>query len=60
MPAPVVWGRPGINDMKRKPPHDRREIARNVRGRAIDCGHFLPADAPEAVRRDLRRFRARV
>jgi haloacetate dehalogenase len=39
---------------------DWREVARNVRGRALDCGHFLPEERPHEVLRELRRFLARV
>ena len=38
---------------------DWREVARDVRGRALDCGHFLPEGKPEEVLRELRRFLAR-
>ena len=37
---------------------DWREVARDVRGRALDCGHFLPEEKPEEVLRELRRFLA--
>jgi len=37
-----------------------REVARDVRGRALDCGHFLPEEKPREVLRELRRFLARV
>ena len=36
-----------------------REVARDVRGRALDCGHFLPEEKPAEVLRELRRFLAR-
>jgi len=39
---------------------DWREVARDVRGRALDCGHFLPEEKPAEVLRELRRFLARV
>jgi haloacetate dehalogenase len=39
---------------------DWRAVARNVRGRAFDCGHFLPEERPREVLRELRRFLARV
>ena len=35
-----------------------REVAKDVRGRALDCGHFLPEEKPEEVLRELRRFLA--
>jgi haloacetate dehalogenase len=38
---------------------DWREVARDVRGRALDCGHFLPEEKPDEVLRELRRFLAR-
>jgi haloacetate dehalogenase len=33
-----------------------RERAHDVRGRALDCGHFLPEERPEAVVDELRAF----
>ncbi len=36
-----------------------REVARDVRGRAFDCGHFLPEEKPAEVLRELRGFLAR-
>jgi haloacetate dehalogenase len=38
---------------------DWREVAKDVRGRALDCGHFLPEEKPAEVLRELRRFLAR-
>ncbi len=35
---------------------DWRAVARHVRGRALDCGHFLPEEKPQEVLRELRRF----
>ncbi|HTQ77137.1 MAG TPA: alpha/beta hydrolase [Burkholderiales bacterium] len=37
---------------------DWRAVARDVRGRALDCGHFLPEERPAEVLRELRRFLA--
>jgi haloacetate dehalogenase len=33
-----------------------RERARDVRGRALDCGHFLAEEAPEATLDAMRDF----
>jgi haloacetate dehalogenase len=38
---------------------DWREVAVDVRGRALDCGHFLPEEKPREVLAELRRFLAR-
>jgi haloacetate dehalogenase len=38
---------------------DWREVAKDVRGRELDCGHFLPEEKPHEVLRELRRFLAR-
>ena len=43
-----------------KPLRDWREVARDVRGRVLECGRFLPEVAPKTVLRDLRRFLDRV
>jgi len=34
----------------------RRAWADDVRGRALDCGHFLPEEAPAETLSELRRF----
>ena len=60
MPVLVLWGKKGVIEMMFKPLSDWREVAKDVRGRSLDCGHFLPEEAPEAVLRELRRFLARV
>jgi haloacetate dehalogenase len=36
-----------------------RAVAKDVRGRELDCGHFLPEERPAEVLRELRRFLAR-
>jgi haloacetate dehalogenase len=38
---------------------DWREVARDVRGRALDCGHFLPEERPRETLAEIRRFLAR-
>jgi haloacetate dehalogenase len=60
MPVMVLWGKKGVIEVMFKPLADWREVAADVRGRALDCGHFLPEEKPEDVLRDLRRFLAGV
>jgi haloacetate dehalogenase len=41
------------------PLRDWREVATDVRGKALDCGHFLPEEKPREVLAELRRFLGR-
>ena len=58
MPVLVLWGRKGVIEAMFDPLRDWREVASDVRGRALDCGHFLPEERPADVLRELRRFLA--
>ncbi len=60
MPVLVLWGKKGVIEAMFRPLSDWREVARDVRGRALDCGHFLPEERPAEVLRELRRFLAGV
>jgi haloacetate dehalogenase len=59
MPVLVLWGKQGVIERMFKPLSDWREVAKDVRGRALDCGHFLPEEKPDDVLRELRSFLAR-
>lgn len=56
MPVMVLWGKQGVIERMFKPLRDWREVASDVRGRALNCGHFLPEEAPQDVLREIRRF----
>lgn len=56
MPVLVLWGEQGVIGRMFKPLADWREVARNVTGRALPCGHFLPEEAPGATLREIRGF----
>jgi haloacetate dehalogenase len=60
MPVLALWGRQGVIEALFDPLADWREVARDVRGRALACGHFLPEEKPQEVLRELRRFLAQV
>jgi haloacetate dehalogenase len=60
MPVLVLWGRRGVIERLFDPLRDWREVALDVRGRALDCGHFLPEEKPREVLAELRRFLARA
>jgi haloacetate dehalogenase len=59
MPLLVLWGKRGVIERLFDPLRDWREVARDVRGRSLDCGHFLPEEKPRDVLAELRRFLAR-
>jgi len=56
MPVLVLWGKKGVIVAMFKPLQDWCAVASDVRGRALDCGHFLPEEKPDDVLRELRRF----
>ncbi len=58
LPVLALWGRHGVIEAQFDCLADWREVARDVRGRALDCGHFLPEEAPAATLREIQRFLA--
>jgi haloacetate dehalogenase len=58
MPVLVLWAKQSPVGTMFRCLTDWHEVARDVRGRALDCGHFLPEERPEEVLRELRRFLA--
>jgi haloacetate dehalogenase len=55
-PLLVLWGEKGVVGRLFRPIEDWRDKARDVRGRALPCGHFLPEEAPEETLGELLRF----
>ena len=43
---------------RREPPEAWREYAQDVRSLAVDCGHFIPEEAPDAIRAPIADFLA--
>ena len=56
MPLLALWGRRAVVHAQFDCLADWREVATNVRGKALDCGHFLPEEKPQEVVAELRRF----
>ena len=56
MPVLALWGRKGVVHAQFDCLADWREVAANVRGKAIDCGHFIPEEKPQELLAELRRF----
>ena len=59
MPVLALWARHSPVGSMFDCLADWRAVAKDVRGRALDCGHFLPEERPREVLRELRRFLAR-
>jgi haloacetate dehalogenase len=55
-PLLVLWGARGMVGRNYDVLDIWRGKAAEVTGRALDCGHFLPEEAPDAVLHDFREF----
>ena len=60
MPVLALWGKQGVIEKLFTPIADWKAVAKDVRGKALDCGHFLPEEKPKEVLAELRRFLAGV
>jgi len=59
MPLLALWGRQGVIAALFDCLADWREVAADVRGRALACGHFIPEEKPRELVAELRRFLGR-
>jgi len=55
-PLLVLWGELGVVHRMFTPVEDWRSVARDVRGRAVPAGHYLPEEVPDLVVDELTRF----
>jgi haloacetate dehalogenase len=60
MPLLALWGRQGVIAALFDCLADWREVAVDVRGRALQCGHFIPEEKPRELVSELRRFLGRA
>jgi haloacetate dehalogenase len=56
MPVLALWGKHGVIEALFNCLSDWREVAADVRGRALPCGHFIPEESPKELLAELRRF----
>ncbi len=56
MPLLALWGRHGVIEALFNCLADWREVAADVRGRPLPCGHFIPEEKPQELLAELRRF----
>lgn len=57
-PTLVLWGRHGVIERCFDPLAEWRRVAARVSGRALDCGHYIAEEAPDALLAELRSFLA--
>jgi haloacetate dehalogenase len=55
-PVLVLWGEKGVVNRLFKPLDDWREVARDVRGRALPSGHYLAEESPDQIYAELLAF----
>jgi haloacetate dehalogenase len=55
-PLLVLWGKHGTIERCFEPLSDWAERADNVQGRTLDCGHYLPEEAPAELLGELVKF----
>jgi haloacetate dehalogenase len=55
-PLHVLWGAKGVVERCFKPLDEWRKVATQVTGKSLDCGHYIPEEAPEALMAEIRAF----
>lgn len=56
MPLLALWGKHAVVEALFDCLADWREVAADVRGRPLACGHFIPEEKPKELLAELRRF----
>lgn len=56
MPVLALWGRHGVIEALFDCLADWREVAEDVRGRVLPCGHFIAEEKPAQLLAELRKF----
>jgi haloacetate dehalogenase len=56
MPVLALWGRQGVIEALFDCLANWREVASDVRGRSLPCGHLIPEEKPKELLAELRRF----
>ncbi len=56
MPVHALWGKKGVIHRLFNCVEDWREVAEQVSGGPVNCGHFIPEEAPAKTLAEIRRF----
>jgi haloacetate dehalogenase len=49
MPLRVLWGGHGLVNKCFKPLEDWQKVAKNVSGKTVACGHYIPEELPDEL-----------
>jgi haloacetate dehalogenase len=52
----VLWGEQGVVHQCFDPLQEWRKLAKNVQGKALPCGHYIPEEAPELLLQQVELF----
>lgn len=55
-PLRVLWGKEGVIERCFEPLDEWRRVARDVSGRALPCGHYIPEEEPQALLEEVLSF----
>ena len=55
-PVLALWGRKGFHEEHYEVLEVWRGWAEEVRGRVLECGHYIPEEAPDETYAELREF----
>ena len=55
-PLRVLWGKHGVIERCFEPLKDWSRVAAEMSGRALDCGHYIPEEAPAALLAEIEAF----
>ncbi|MGH8780701.1 alpha/beta fold hydrolase [Paraburkholderia sp.] len=55
-PLRVLWGEHGVIEQCFEPLAEWRRVARDVSGRSLPCGHYIPEEAPDALVAEMLAF----
>jgi len=56
MPIRVLWGEHGLVNKCFKPIEDWKELALDVSGMTVPCGHYIPEEVPELLLSEAKKF----
>ena len=56
MPLRVIWGEHGLVNKCFEPIEDWKQVAINVSGKSLPCGHYIPEELPDELIKEAKAF----